>query len=78
LQGGVMTIIITLCIFCLGHWEERRKEGSKGAFTVMLDTRTLGFGTEDRNSSGRELHTPAPRAQQHTAYTQGRLMWIAR
>jgi hypothetical protein len=29
-----------------------KKEGRKGAFTAMLDTRTLGVGTEDGNSSG--------------------------
>jgi hypothetical protein len=72
--------------------KEGRKEGSKGAFTAMLDTRTLGVGTEDGNSSGRSwvrweelgavggsyIRLPLEHSQQHTAYTQGRLMWIAR
>lgn len=67
LQGGVMTIIITLCFSVLGIGrEEGREEGRKGAFTAMLDTRTRGVGTEDGNNSGSwvgwdgsYIHTPA-------------------
>jgi hypothetical protein len=38
--------------FCLDIGREEGMEGRKGAFTAMLDTRTLGVGTEDGNSSG--------------------------
>ena len=71
LQGGVMTIIITLCfsVLALGGRKGRRK----GAFTAMFDTRTLGVGGTGIGTAvevgwgARELHTPAPQAQQqHT------------
>jgi hypothetical protein len=69
--------------FCLDIGREEGMEGRKGAFTAMLDTRTLGVGgtgiggTVDVRCGGRGSdNAPAPRAQQHTH--AGRRMWIAR